>query len=573
MFSHLLKRSSRLWSRLTEPDEHIADLAERRQAQLLAAILVTLVFLTLLTVYLPILFTLVFDPGNLEEFYRDPVQVSLYLGVTAFWIGLLVMRHQISQRWLALLLVISSCTAIFLSGISAPAYGSYYILYYLFLPIMLSSVFLNRRDTIVTMAVNLVVLVLLPNFVPGLSSNEMPVFFILTASLVIFLVERYRMQLENDRKVALIASEERYRKLFEGNFDAITVHENGVLHNANPAFERMFDYTNDELIGTTLLQLTVPDSIDDVSTYMMSMTHEHYEVKGCRKDGTILDLEIASIPYVQEGRALRIATIRDVTERKQAEEQRFALALEQEKVKLMRRFISDASHDLRTPLTVILNSAQLLRLDPDPEHRNERLERIEHQVLHMTAMIENLLSVSRLDKAANNQFVFEISDLNHLLAENIAEQQSNADTQGVELVSNLTHLPLPVKMDGEELRRALRQLIQNAINYTLAGGRVEVRSEKRNHRVFIQVIDNGVGIAPENQQKIFEAFYRADNARQAETGGMGLGLNICKRIIEVHSGQITVDSRLGEGSTFTVKLPLEIDVPSINGTTQSVNSF
>jgi two-component system OmpR family sensor kinase len=170
-------------------------------------------------------------------------------------------------------------------------------------------------------------------------------------------------------------------------------------------------------------------------------------------------------------------------------------------------------------------------------------------------MITDLLTVSRLEKAASNQVDLQTGDLNALASAVVEEQRSFAEVRGLRLdFTPAADLP-STRLDVLELKRALRQVLTNAISYTPEAGHVIVRTYAGPNAAIIEVTDTGIGIGMEEQKHIFELFYRADPTRHTDTGGMGLGLAICKSIVEAHGGSIDVESTPGEGSTFRVTLP------------------
>jgi PAS domain S-box-containing protein len=246
---------------------------------------------------------------------------------------------------------------------------------------------------------------------------------------------------------------------------------------------------------------------------------------------------------------------RDITARKQVESQRLDLALEREKVAMLQRFIDAASHDLRTPLTVIKSALDLLRKVDNPEKRQRYLAQLEQQTGRMEALLDEILQLAWLDRA-EFEFDPEPQDINALIQAVIDEQTSLA----VRKRHSLTFTPAPdltpIRTNSTELRRAIRHLLINAMNYTPDGGIITVTTARQSNEILIHVADNGIGIRPEHQQQIFERFVRVDPARQTDTGGTGLGLPIVQRIIEAHGGTVTLESTIDVGSTFTIHLPI-----------------
>lgn len=220
------------------------------------------------------------------------------------------------------------------------------------------------------------------------------------------------------------------------------------------------------------------------------------------------------------------------------------------------QFVSNVSHELKTPLTSIQAYTEtLLRgaID-DPEHNRDFLHRIEEQADRLHALILDLLQLARIE-SDENMFALTSVSLDDTVRACVAEHNSIALTK--QLVLNTLQPPSPIAVlaDEEGLRAILDNLVKNAINYTPHGGEVKIRWCEEDGMALIEVIDTGVGIAEEHQSRIFERFYRADQARSRELGGTGLGLSIVKHLVNAFDGSIELSSKLGEGSTFTIRLP------------------
>jgi heavy metal sensor kinase len=220
----------------------------------------------------------------------------------------------------------------------------------------------------------------------------------------------------------------------------------------------------------------------------------------------------------------------------------------------MRRFTADASHELRTPLA-ILRSAMEVALDRErsPEEYRRSLEESLEEVERMTRIVQDLLLLARAD-AGTLELRREPVRLDGLASGVIDEMKALAETRQVVLSLDT---PGPVIIAGDErwLRQLLYNLLDNAIKYTVPTGRVRVTLEQRDGVAEISVSDTGPGIPESEQSHLFERFYRMDKARSREDGGAGLGLAIALWVARSHKGDIHVESRAGEGSTFRVFLP------------------
>jgi heavy metal sensor kinase len=220
-----------------------------------------------------------------------------------------------------------------------------------------------------------------------------------------------------------------------------------------------------------------------------------------------------------------------------------------------RQFTADASHELRTPLSVIeAESTLALRKERTGDDYRDSLASISQETAYMSVMIERLLFLARSD-AGNEQLNLEEVNLTEILGQLASDVVVFCQEKGLQF--HLGPLDrLVIRGDGIRLGELLRNLFDNAIRYTPSGGSISVSAVRHDGAAMVTVSDTGIGIPAEHLPHIFERFYRADKARSRADGGAGLGLSICQHIAEVHGGRIEVRSRVAEGSTFSVFLPL-----------------
>jgi heavy metal sensor kinase len=220
----------------------------------------------------------------------------------------------------------------------------------------------------------------------------------------------------------------------------------------------------------------------------------------------------------------------------------------------MRRFVADASHELRTPIAIIRGEAEVaLAQDRQPREYRESLAIIQDEAGRLTRLVDDLLNLARADAGHVRMQTSEFY-LNDLLAECCRSVQNMAAAAGVTVECRCLG---DVSFHGDEqlLRRLVLNLLDNAIRYTPPNGSVRVELETGEGELCVVVADTGMGIPADAAPHVFERFYRADGSRSRNEGGFGLGLSIVKWIAESHGGAVDLASTPGEGSTFTVRLP------------------
>ncbi len=219
-----------------------------------------------------------------------------------------------------------------------------------------------------------------------------------------------------------------------------------------------------------------------------------------------------------------------------------------------RRFLADVSHELRTPLTIIRGQAQLMQRTG--QFDAEAVADIEKEAERLSRLVEDLLFLARAEAGAL-PLHYEDVDLDALLLEVLRQGQRLAAGKQQNLV--LEHLePLPVRGDPDRLTQAILNLLSNAVQYTPAGGTIRVGLRREGDHAALWVSDTGPGIPPEDLPHVFERFYRADRSRTRRgSSGFGLGLSIVRWIIEAHGGHVAVASKVGQGTTFTLYIPLD----------------
>jgi two-component system OmpR family sensor kinase len=220
----------------------------------------------------------------------------------------------------------------------------------------------------------------------------------------------------------------------------------------------------------------------------------------------------------------------------------------------LRRFVADASHELRTPLTAIRGFAELHRQGAvvGEDKTKELISRIEKESIRMSSLVEDLLLLARLDQS--RELSFDPVDINHLVQEAVASAKAAGPAYEVSISSDGDEVF--VLGDSMRIHQAIANLLANARTHTPAGTKIDVKISQNDLETRISVSDNGPGLSEEDQKRVFERFFRADPSRVRVGGeGSGLGLAIVDAVMKAHSGSVEVDSKVGEGATFTIIFP------------------
>ncbi|MBI1277784.1 MAG: PAS domain S-box protein [Anaerolineaceae bacterium] len=375
-----------------------------------------------------------------------------------------------------------------------------------------------------------------------------------------------------DRKLAELAlrdSEQRYRKISElisdyAFYTRVNEDRTQVREWITDSFTRVTGYTPEEIGASDAAKLFHPDSLSQLEadhrrTLMGEQISNEYRI--ITKQGAIRWLNLIRQPAWNESHTRVIGyfgVARDITEHKQVENQKMKLMLEQEQFVMVGHLVDALSHDFRTSLATIETSRYLTeRLVGDAIRPTvqPKLESIQQSVNHLAAQLEHLHMVSFLAAPSPSP-----CNLNYLVSSIISEQNQKAIQKHIKLVFKADEgLPI-LNIDAVKIEKAIRHLIANALTHTPADGNVLVYTRHTDDQAIIEVHDTGIGITSEALERIFEPFFRGDQGRTVDKGGVGLGLTIVKMIIEAHGGTVNVRSDVGKGSIFSLTLPLKEEI-------------
>ncbi len=389
-------------------------------------------------------------------------------------------------------------------------------------------------------------------------------------------------------------AQDRFRELLDAAPDSIIeVDSEGRIVLSNVATERMFGYKRGELLGLSL-ELLIPEGMRARHVLHRSRYWTHpqtrpmgsgLQLQALRRDGSEFPVEISLSPVKAEEGFRVTAIIRDVTERKRAEEQirtmhdRFTRELTETNRQLEQRnlevekanrlkseFLASMSHELRTPLHTIIGFSELLgeeTLGPLNEKQKRFLGHIHRDSLHLLELINDVLDLSRIE-AGRLELHCDVFPVAPALEEALLIIRPSAAQKEIPLEVEIGE-GLGVYADRIRFKEIFLNLLSNAVKFTPRGGKITVRGEERPDEVYFAVTDTGIGIAPEDQEAIFDSFYQVGSTTKGVREGTGLGLAIVRHLVAGQGGRIWLESEPGRGSSFQFTLPTEpkVGAPSV----------
>jgi two-component system cell cycle sensor histidine kinase/response regulator CckA len=368
-------------------------------------------------------------------------------------------------------------------------------------------------------------------------------------------------------------SEERFRNLFESIQDpvGIFVGREGRLIDYNNAFKKLAGYTDEELKNKIFLDFVHPDDQALVLERYQTKYSEKdlplvYEIRAVNKKGEIIPIEISVSPYKKKGKVIGIEIIhRNITERKKMERklQEYAEHLEdmvEKRTKALResqerllkaermaaigQLATMVGHDLRNPLAAIQNASYYLKMKlavSKDEKIKKMLAVIDNEINYANNIVKDLLDFSRVKKPELKKV-----DIISSIQDAVAQLKF---PENITLITKFSEVPI-IEADPDQLRRVFQNIALNGAQAMPDGGKLTVSTRKNGNFIEVTFRDTGAGIPEENMSKLFTPLFTT------KAQGVGLGLPICKNLVECHNGRIEVKSKVGEGSTFTVKLPI-----------------
>jgi PAS domain S-box-containing protein len=364
-------------------------------------------------------------------------------------------------------------------------------------------------------------------------------------------------------------NEARLRLIIDTALDAVIVMDaQSVIAGWNPQATAIFGWSQEEAIGRPLTDTIIPPHYREahargvqrfLATGEGPVLNTRIEITALHRDGHEFPVELAIAPATTGGQHTFSAFVRDITARKRAEEElRQAKEAAEVANQAKSEFLANMSHELRTPLNAIIGFSEVL-LDKMFGELNARQEDYLQDILssgqYLLSLINDILDLAKVE-TGKMELNLSIFDLRQVLEGSLVMVKERALVHGVSLSLEMDHTLSSLLGDERKVKQVLFNLLSNAVKFTPNGGKVGIRARTVDGAVEVAVWDTGVGMAEEDQERIFTAFQQIEQANEGKTEGTGLGLTLTKQLIALHGGSIWVDSTPGQGSTFTFMLPL-----------------
>ncbi len=362
------------------------------------------------------------------------------------------------------------------------------------------------------------------------------------------------------QREALMASEARFRQLSDASFEGILIHDKGRIVLANKALGIMFQYSPEEMIGKSPGDIIAPESLSLMRKVIHLQSEKSYQAFGIRKDGSRIAMEVCSRPMEYLGQALRVAAVRDISERIKAEElQKNAMAAVEAANRAKSQFLATMSHEIRTPLNGIMGMTSALEDTALDEVQRRYVKSLTTCGSALLAQVSDILDLSKIETGSMvlEQIDF---DMRSLIGEAVESLEANANGRGVSMELEIAPGEYRIVTgDPYRLRQVILNLVGNAIKFTERGKIVITASVSPfvdGLQLDVEVSDTGIGMSKETLENLFQPFVQADASMSRKYGGSGLGLAICRQLVEMMGGVIRVESEPGKGSRFSFRCRL-----------------
>lgn len=355
------------------------------------------------------------------------------------------------------------------------------------------------------------------------------------------------------RTQQLAESRARFRRLAEATFEGIIIHEEGKILDVNRALTDMIGYDRDDLVGQDVLDVLSASTQDLVQDTVGPSPDEPYEAVMVRRDGSTFPAEIEEKEVDLPDRSVRVAAIRNVTERKKWETEILRAKEEAEQMaQLKSSLLNNMSHELRTPITSIIGYAELIMDEPKADHGGFAT-RIRQSGKRLSRTLQSVLEMAQIESGTLDVQPYDV-EVGPLVREVVEEHRPMREGEAFFLEVRVADPVDTLYTDRALVYRALGNLVHNAVKFT-EEGTIQVEVEPAEPGVQISVRDPGMGIDPDFRDDLFHPFKQESDGRGRTHEGTGLGLTLAKRMVELLGGTVEVESVKGEGSTFVIELP------------------
>ncbi|PAB60103.1 PAS domain-containing sensor histidine kinase [Anaeromicrobium sediminis] len=368
-------------------------------------------------------------------------------------------------------------------------------------------------------------------------------------------------------------SENRYEKLFQLSPDAIVVQKGDIVTLCNEAAARLVGVEKaEDLIGKSAKDFLLPTYHENMEKKVSDIIEKNVVItdtteKMKRTNGEIINIETRGVAFEYDNDIHALGIIRDISERKRTEkltkdfmesQRQLKEALEYDQLK--NEFFSNMSHEFKTPLNVILGTIQLLELYGQEsnylmDNIPKKIKRMKQNCYRLLRLVNNLIDITKLDCGFMKLRLrkYDIVKILDSIVTSILDYAINKDLN----ISFHTRIyKKMISIDVHMIERVILNLIANAIKFSNSGGNIKIKLYEIKDHIYITVEDSGIGIPQNKLSGIFERFNQIDRSLTRNQEGSGIGLSIVKSLVELHNGSVSVESEIGKGSTFTVKLPI-----------------
>jgi PAS domain S-box-containing protein len=395
---------------------------------------------------------------------------------------------------------------------------------------------------------------------------------VVSGCVLIFRDVSERRQWER-REAARLTSARLLASIVESSDDAIISKSlGGIIQSWNVAAERLFGYTSEEAVGRHISLIIPPDRLAEedhiIATLRAGTRIDHFETERVRKDGRPVSVSLTVSPIRDDdGNIVGASKIaRDVTERRQMEDNLRKLAADlAEADRRKDEFLATLAHELRNPLAPLSNTLEILkRLGSSDPATRRGLDTMERQLEQLVRLVDDLLDLSRI---THNRIELRKRhiELAPLIRQAVLGAQPLAHSASHAIEVSLPSEPLWLNADAVRLTQVFGNLLNNSCKYTPAGGRIRVIAQRDGTDAVVTVSDAGIGIPADKLAAIFDMFTQIDHSLEQSQGGLGIGLTLVKRLVEMHGGSVEARSDgVGQGSAFVVRLPIAIDVSEVS---------